>query len=33
MCNSLFHTGEYTKKVNDEYVAGTLNELEEDETY
>ena len=28
MCNSLFHTGEYTKKLNDEYVTGTLKELE-----
>ncbi|MCD9496609.1 retron Ec67 family RNA-directed DNA polymerase/endonuclease [Photobacterium carnosum] len=28
MCNSLFHTGEYTKKVNNEDVAGTLKELE-----
>ncbi|MDW6016973.1 retron Ec67 family RNA-directed DNA polymerase/endonuclease [Vibrio plantisponsor] len=28
MCNSLFHTGSYTKIVNDKHVAGTINELE-----
>ncbi|PSW69477.1 ribonuclease H [Photobacterium sp. GB-50] len=28
MCNSLFHTGSYTKLINDEYVVGSIRELE-----
>lgn len=28
MCNSLFHTGSYTKLINDEHVEGSICELE-----
>ncbi len=28
MCNSLFHTGSYTKIINDEHVEGSIRELE-----